>query len=504
MLRYKVLIMNIILIARVSDVEQRKALPAQKLRLKDYAEKELKQPYKYHEFDESAYKDDRRKFSALVDKISQQKDFSIVVFDKIDRFTRDASQSEVRKMGSLVEKGKIEMHFPSDNLKITKDSPATDLFRLGIGMLLAKYYSDASRDNVKRRFAQMLEDGEWIGAAPLGYLNVNEGTEKRPVKNIIVDPVRGKYIIKMFEMRATGLPYEEIAKQINSAGLRSKKGVRMNKSAVEKILNNPFYYGKMRYVGKEYPHKYEPLISYKLYMQCQGVRKDRHDVHTAYNSIPFAFKDNVKCGRCGCTVSCFYARNNVYLKCSGAKGKCGNPNTALKLVMPDMHKLFAGMPMTEDVVKKVIDELKKRHNNQQDFYTSRIDNVRAEYDQIKARLKALTYERLDGRITINLYDEIVTELTSRQQELDEELVKLTHSNKSFLVTISYLLDLSQRAPELFNGARERLQQKLLKIVLSNMVLNDKKLSYIVNDPYKTIVEENKRAFSGSNNSNWCG
>ena len=42
---------KLILIARVSDIEQRKALPAQKLRLERYAEqKQL--PSEYHEFDE--------------------------------------------------------------------------------------------------------------------------------------------------------------------------------------------------------------------------------------------------------------------------------------------------------------------------------------------------------------------------------------------------------------------------------------------------------------------
>ena len=58
---------KLILIARVSDIEQRKALPAQKLRLERYAEqKQL--PSEYHEFDESAHKDVRQKFSKLVDR----------------------------------------------------------------------------------------------------------------------------------------------------------------------------------------------------------------------------------------------------------------------------------------------------------------------------------------------------------------------------------------------------------------------------------------------------
>jgi hypothetical protein len=71
------------------------------------------------------------------------------------------------------------------------------------------------------------------------------------------------------------------------------------------------------------------------------------------------------------------------------------------------------------------------------------------------------------------------------------------------VTASYLLDLAQRSAELFKTSDEALQQKLLEYVLSNIELKDKKLSYILNDPFKTIVETKKKALSGSNSDIWC-
>ena len=142
--------------------------------MQNYAQEFETSRTQYFEFDESAYKDARQKFAELVQEMQKEGSLQVVVFDKIDRFTRDASQKEVRIMSGLVQKGKVELHFPSDNLIITKDSPATDLFRLGIGMLLAKYYSDASRDNVKRRFEQMRSEGLYPHKAPIGYKNVQK------------------------------------------------------------------------------------------------------------------------------------------------------------------------------------------------------------------------------------------------------------------------------------------------------------------------------------------
>ena len=81
-----------------------------------------------------------------------------------------------------------------------------------------------------------------------------------------------------------------------------------------------------------------------------------------------------------------------------------------------------------------------------------------------------------------MHDEIATELETRQQELNDQLKMLTSDNKSFQVTASYLLDLAQRSAQLFSESDEGLQQKLLEYVLSNIELNDKKLSYILNGP----------------------
>jgi hypothetical protein len=64
--------------------------------------------------------------------------------------------------------------------------------------------------------------------------------------------------------------------------------------------------------------------------------------------------------------------------------------------------------------------------------------------------------------------------------------------------------LAQRADQLFKESDEGLRQKLLEYVLSNIELKDKKLSYVLNNPFRTIVEEKKKAHSGSNNNFWCG
>ena len=80
---------------------------------------------------------------------------------------------------------------------------------------------------------------------------------------------------------------------------------------------------------------------------------------------------------------------------------------------------------------------------------------------------------------------------------------LTNDNKLFQVTASYLLDLAQRADELFSESDDSLRQKLLEYLLSNIELRDKKLSYVLNDPFRAIVEAKKKSPNGSESNLWC-
>ena len=385
---------KIILIARVSDVEQRKALPAQKMRLERYAEqKQL--PYEYYEFDESAHKEERQKFAKLVEHIKKQTILCYVVFDKIDRFTRDSSQEEVKALQQLVKLGKIELHFPHDSLYIDQNSSAADWFRLGIGMALAKYYSDSIRDNVKRRFEQMLNDKIWVHRAPIGYKNVNNGTDKKPDKDIKVDTAKAHYIVKAYEMRARGMSYAVIAKELRKMGFRSNisNSKAPSKQFLERILSNPFYYGVMVHAGKEYPHKYEPLISRALFNQVQRVRDERKHAKTKYDSKDYTLKKIVKCGNCGRTVSSFKARNTIYLRCANAT--CDNPNTAESLVVGGVTEDIRYIDVPEKWLDKVITELRHRHNDQQTYYTQNIEQTRAEYDKLKEKMRKVYYDLLD-------------------------------------------------------------------------------------------------------------
>ncbi len=310
---------------------------------------------------------------------------------------------------------------------------------------------------------------------------------------VLLDQERAGYIKKAFELRLIGTPYRGIAAQLKKEGLRNNtaKLTPIGQSTIEQILKNPFYYGVMRYNGKLYPHKYEPLISRKMFDKVQAVNDQRGTNRTKKQKTDYTFNGLLKCGSCGCSISSYTAKGNVYMQCSKGKGPCKQAHIKEKDLVPQVAAMVGQLEMNEDIVKYVIDELRKHHDNQQLYYANAIEQTRVEYDTIQKKLRVLYEDRLDGRITLNDYDEYVKDLKARQEQLDEQLVTLTHNDKSFMLTSSYLLEIATKAPKLFQSSKAALKSKLLRFLLSNLVIQDKKLVFNLKTPFDVIAECSK-------------
>lgn len=489
------------LIARVSDPRQTDALPAQELRLNNYAEHlQVKETSELYQFDETAFKEDRQKFQKIVQTISAYPDFCIVVFDKIDRFTRDASSDVVQVLKYLVKQGKVELHFPSDNLVYHKNSPASDKTRLGMGMVFGEYYSSAISDNVKRKIEHKLSIGEFPGKSPVGYKNVKYEVNGKEEKNIVPDQSRRQYIEKAFDLRLDGKSFRTIAKILREDGFRSntkKQGI-VGQNQIETMLKNPFYYGVMRYDGKLYPHKYEPIVDKHTFDKVQVVNdnRTRDTTKTSLRRV-YTFSGIVRCATCGCSYSPYEKKGHVYLRCTKAKPEipCNQPPVSEAILLPQVNSVLKQLNISEEIVNEVIDILKAEHDNIQLFYQNAIAETRKEAQSIEQKLATLYEDRLVGRITAIDYDKYAKKYSEEKTELERKLVEYTNNDKSFVVTSSYLLQLASRAKEVFESSQPEKKNKILRMLLANCQINEKRLQLNLLKPFSAVLDN-------SNSLNW--
>src|SRR3990167_773446 len=165
--------MKAIIIARVSTEEQKEAgnsLPAQLVRLENYCQSKDLEIIKKFSFDESAYKDQRTDFDTILDFVLEQKEKVAVCFDKVDRLSRNIFDKRVSMLYEKALIDGVELHFVSDGQIINSQLSAVEKFNFSISLGLAKYYSDAISDNVKRAFEGKRARGELTGKPPYGYV----------------------------------------------------------------------------------------------------------------------------------------------------------------------------------------------------------------------------------------------------------------------------------------------------------------------------------------------
>lgn len=483
--------MKAFLIARVSTEDQVDALPAQRLRLLEYAKK-LAIPYELFEFQESAFGGGREKFKDIVSQIIQNDELVYVVFDKIDRYTRNASSEEVRTLELLYRTGKIELHFPSDgNLIITQHSSASDIMRLGLGMLLGNYYSNAISDNVKRRQQQLLADGYAINKAPYGYKNYRTHDDKSMIKT---DGINATAVKSIYTWYASG----DYSMKVVRNKLLLEYGIMKSVSQIDYILKNPFYAGNMRSNGKLYKHRYETLISQELFDQAQMVGKDTNIRTRQWALLPFVYRGLIKCANCGSVIT-FEKKKQKYIYGHCTQFKMKHPHKYIaeptidkhlqvflaKIAIPDAEYLKISEKIREMASRKELDAEKHR------------SDIKSQITKIALRIEQMYEDKLDGKIPETLYTKKYDEYTLTQQKLKNRLKNLELGTLDNYGTFLHLLNLSRLAPKLFKSDLFDKKRKILNMMLSNFELAGDQLRWELKKPFDTM------AFCAQNN-NWLG
>lgn len=486
--------MKAIIVARVSTEEQKEAgnsLPAQTERLASYCKRRELEVVKDISFDESAYKDKRDEFDklvALVQKLSKKEKIA-VCFDKVDRLSRSIFDKRVNTLYEMAVADKIELHFVSDGQVINNQMCATEKFQFSISLGLAKYYSDAISDNVKRAYEEKIKRGEWIGQAYVGYLNV---TLPDGSKDIIIDEKRAFLVKKMFELYATTkYSMQDLAIEMQAQGLRSRAGVDVSTSQVQAMLRNPFYYGMMRIKGKLYHHKYEPLVSKYLFDKVQEHIDGYNRQNFKRTNKPYIFRGLIKCSHCGCAITPEEQKGLIYYHCTNYHRNCPSKKEKWlreEELLIEIKKFLQSLKLDSEALEELKKELRATHETEKEYYEKILGNINRELGVIDARLKIMYNDRLDGRITTDEYDTRVKDNKKRQEELLEQYKEHSTGDKNFYITANKILDLSQRAWELFENSEPKEKTQLVSFLLQNLVLERRKLLFEVKTPFNGIVE----------------
>lgn len=476
--------MKAILIARVSTEEQKEAgnsLPAQIIRLERYCQNKGFHILQICSFDESAYTNDRSEFDRIIDLILSQTEKIIVCCDKVDRLSRNIFDKRISILYEKALNDEIELHFISDGQIINSSISAVEKFQFGISLGLAKYYSDAISDNVKRAQEQKLRKGEWLSKAPYGYKNITKADNNT---GIILDEYEAHIIKKTFELYSTGA----FSMDLLLAKLKTEHGITWPKGTLGKILNNPFYYGVMIVKGKQYPHRYPPIISQNLFEQVQNVKEGFHKKPYKYRGNPFIYRGLIRCGHCGLAITPEKHKEYVYYHCTQYNGKHGAKWLREEEITKQLGMVFKNLQMPEDILQQILETLNTLHQDKIEFHNKNFDRLTSEQKSLTKMMDNLYLDKLKGRITESEYDKFYQSLRDQLTDVTIQLEQLQDAEDNYYLTAKYVLELVNQAYDLFMSSEVEEKRQLIKLILSNVRLVDENIVYDAQKPFDLILK----------------
>lgn len=484
--------MKALILARVSSEEQENnnSLPAQLENITQYAKNKGFEidPALIFKIVESSTKDTRKEFEKIIELINHSKEPLALITDTVDRLQRSFKESVV--LDGLRKQGKLEIHFYREGLIVHKDSNSADLIRWDMGVMFARSYVLQLSDNIKRSIEKKLRNGEEIGHISIGYKRVVIDGKKQ----VVIDTDRAHHVQNAFKLYSTGnYSIQQITRFMASEGLTNPKTNKpLANSKIHELLRDRFYVGIIEHKGKDYPHKYHHLIDLDTFNMCQVVRDNWHKKPFKYATKPFVFRGLIKCGYCGCTVSTDRKKDKYnYLCCSKYKGNCEGIRVREEVVTSQIEDVFKSIQLPEHVLIDLKDKVAKSSEAEKEMHKLAIQSLRNEYDQVLKKLHNLLDLRINESITTTEYDEKARELKERQTEINIMLEQRTSADQNFGLTLITMLDLAQKAHELFKSSKEDQKRKLINLLLSNLVLKGDKLQYTIARPFDVIVKANK-------------
>jgi len=212
-----------------------------------------------------------------------------------DRLSRNAG--DLGSLVDLMDSGKLER---IRTFGQSFSNTPNEKFLLMILCSQAKLENDNRGVNVKRGIRAKCEMGWRPCMPPLGYYTRGA---TGGVKDVILDEERAPYIVKMFEMSASGKSGRHIQQWLKDNHVRTRGDKQIPLSMIYKMLGNTFYYGEFEYPknsGKWYKGNHTPMITKGLFLKVQEQLKV--PIKSKWGAKEFPYKQFLKCYSCGSSI----------------------------------------------------------------------------------------------------------------------------------------------------------------------------------------------------------
>jgi site-specific DNA recombinase len=421
---------------------------------------------------------------------ANKNEFDVVVSLKLDRLSRVPLDfyTLFEDLGEI----DVGLAVVEDNIDTT-----TAVGRMLVGILLqfAAFEREIGMERTQAAMDQIASEGRpGGGVPPLGYDRVD--------KHFVINAEEAKIIKRIYREYLLGMSPAEIARRLNSDGLRTKTHLKKDGSFSRggrlfdmKILHmhitNPLYKGVLFHSGHNYQGKHDSIVSPDKWDQAQLIVQRNAKKKNLGNSVRDQHLLNglMTCGICGDILSphggtgkskkVYHYYQCMSSKSTGRRNDCDNaPIRTIHLegIVIDLIKKIA----TSDEFFKATEEAIDSSFEQNVINTLRdeIQRTAGEESEIARRQKNLAKLISDGQIDssgtiaqeLDELDTMRSTLADRRATLKEEL-STKNSNPPDPLKLRQLY---QEFEEVWDSLSQSERRDITKLLVNEVVVNTPK------------------------------
>jgi site-specific DNA recombinase len=201
---------------------------------------------------------DRPIFNRIMRRIRARESGGIVVY-KLDRFARTL-------VGGLTTLNELTDHralFASATEPLFDFTTADGRIFLQINLMMAEYFRERTREGWETSLTYAVGRGVHIApGVPYGYLKDDD-------KRLVPDPMRAPVVLRAYELRVEGWPYQRIADWLNEHAPARVDGREWVARTVERMMRRRVYLGIAHWGEHENRQAHPALVPDEVWHAAQ-------------------------------------------------------------------------------------------------------------------------------------------------------------------------------------------------------------------------------------------
>ncbi len=461
---------------RVSTVKQGVkgvSLVEQKSAIEFHAQRHGLEIVEWFEETVTAAKTGRAIFTNIMKRLRKGEADGLIIH-KIDRSARNLK--DWAALGELIDAG-IDVQVSAENYDL---SSRGGRLSADIQAVIAADYIRNLREECLKGMRGRLKLGIYPLKAPVGYQD-NGGGELKTI-----DPVYGPLVKMAFELYATNnYGLITLGKEMYRSGLRSNAGGNLGKNGFSRILNNPFYYGKIfiRTTGETYKGKHEPLITKELFNRVQAVLTGKARKNPQKRL--FAFQRTFKCQTCQYSLIAERQKGHVYYRCHTTS--CAMKSIREDKLVDEIDRVLKGVQFTDNLVTALCHGLELAKSKADQIERSQTEAIELQLANAKTRLERLMDLFIDGKITKSAFDKKQEALQESVVKLEDQLINPTAHIGQVMTRVAQFLEQAKSLILGYKTTPNDFRGDLLKSITSNPTISPKNVDIPVDLPWSLFI-----------------